>query len=194
MKKKSSLVTVAAAALLALTVMTSASAAIRFNPETGVGFVGKGQVQLAFGWNNAELQANAENVRFEAWDIGWLRQVCVVNDPAFGMPPYYARIGQRGVEGSLDGGGRTMRGQRQFTGFNLTGWNADAERWGPTWIWPPAGFGPFPHFQNESPCIEGDHTDGNAGLIYVDRALVATFGATSVVLWSQSGVPYELSQ
>ena len=42
----------------------TALAAVSFNPSTGTGFVGKGDVQTAFGWNNAQLQKNLSNVRF----------------------------------------------------------------------------------------------------------------------------------
>lgn len=40
-----------------------AFAAVTFDPATG-GFVGKGDVQLAFGWNNAQLQNKANDVKF----------------------------------------------------------------------------------------------------------------------------------
>lgn len=43
---------------------TVALAAVTFDPATGTGFVGKGDVQLAFDWNNAALQANAGSVTF----------------------------------------------------------------------------------------------------------------------------------
>jgi hypothetical protein len=39
-----------------------ALAAVTFNPMTGEGFVGKGDVQLIYGWNNQQLQLNAELV------------------------------------------------------------------------------------------------------------------------------------
>jgi hypothetical protein len=52
----------AAAALFA--VAAFANAAVTFDPATGTGFVGKGDVQLAFGWNNAQLQSNASGVSF----------------------------------------------------------------------------------------------------------------------------------
>jgi hypothetical protein len=44
-------------------VASSAMAAVSFDPETG-GFVGKGDVQLAFGWNNKDLQTKAKDVKF----------------------------------------------------------------------------------------------------------------------------------
>ncbi|WP_223592466.1 hypothetical protein [Neobacillus bataviensis] len=42
----------------------SASASVAFDSATGTGFVGKGDVQLAFGWNNAALQKNASGLTF----------------------------------------------------------------------------------------------------------------------------------
>jgi len=54
-----------AAGALAMGIMaSSAFAAVTFDPATGTGFVGKGDVQTAMGWNNAELQKNAENLKF----------------------------------------------------------------------------------------------------------------------------------
>lgn len=41
----------------------AANASVTYDEE-GVGFVGKGDVQSLFGWNNHELQANAEFVQF----------------------------------------------------------------------------------------------------------------------------------
>jgi hypothetical protein len=44
----------------------SAYAAVDVDPETGEGFVGKGDVQLALGWNNNTLQNNFEKLVFRA--------------------------------------------------------------------------------------------------------------------------------
>lgn len=49
-------------------------AAVTFDPATGTGFVGKGDVQTPFGWNNAKLQQNAGNLVFsfdstETYDV-----------------------------------------------------------------------------------------------------------------------------
>lgn len=46
-------------------VSTAAWATVTFNPSTGIGFVGKGDVQVPFGWNNAKAQQQANNVTFE---------------------------------------------------------------------------------------------------------------------------------
>lgn len=58
--KKMFLVAAAATALIS----TAALASVTFNFDTGVGFVGKGDVQTAFGWNNAQAQNNAPGVTF----------------------------------------------------------------------------------------------------------------------------------
>ena len=42
----------------------AASAAVTINETNGTGFVGKGDVQVAFGWNNKQLQTNATGVSF----------------------------------------------------------------------------------------------------------------------------------
>jgi hypothetical protein len=47
----------------ALTVAGSAAATVTFN-RYGTGFVGKGDVQTAFGWNNAQFQRNASGITF----------------------------------------------------------------------------------------------------------------------------------
>jgi hypothetical protein len=43
---------------------TAALATVTFDATTGTGFVGKGDVQLAFGYNNAAMQSQANNVVF----------------------------------------------------------------------------------------------------------------------------------
>jgi hypothetical protein len=53
-------------AIAALAVPAAASASVTVDPVTGIGFVGKGEVQTAFGWNNDVLQKNAFNVTFKS--------------------------------------------------------------------------------------------------------------------------------
>jgi opacity protein-like surface antigen len=57
---KKMIIAAAAAALAS----TAAYAAVTFEPSTGAGFVGKGDVQLAYGWNNSALQNKAAAVSF----------------------------------------------------------------------------------------------------------------------------------
>jgi hypothetical protein len=59
------LLTGLAAGALALTVLSSSAfAEVSFDSANGTGFVGKGDVQTVLGWNNAELQKNAANLKF----------------------------------------------------------------------------------------------------------------------------------
>src|ERR671918_2365400 len=57
---------VAAMLVGAFSFTTTAYAAVTFDPTTGTGFVGKGDVQTAFGWNNKVFQQNVGGVSFEA--------------------------------------------------------------------------------------------------------------------------------
>jgi hypothetical protein len=52
------------ALVASLALAGTASAAVTFNSSTGTGFVGKGDVQIAYGWNNTSLQKNATGVTF----------------------------------------------------------------------------------------------------------------------------------
>jgi hypothetical protein len=61
---KMSYVKFGAAIAACLAVATAAYAAVSFDEETGVGFVGKGDVQAALGWNNKQLQDNADDLEF----------------------------------------------------------------------------------------------------------------------------------
>jgi len=63
-----------AAAAATAFVSTAAWAIVTFDPDTGYGFVGKGDVQTPFGWNNAAAQREARNVSFtyqatESYDV-----------------------------------------------------------------------------------------------------------------------------
>jgi hypothetical protein len=53
-----------AAALAAATISTAALATVTIDTNTGAGWVGKGDVQLAFGWNNAVMQQRHLGVTF----------------------------------------------------------------------------------------------------------------------------------
>ena len=52
------------AAALVVVGAGSAQASVNVDATTGTGFVGKGDVQSALGWNNAKLQAGAESLTF----------------------------------------------------------------------------------------------------------------------------------
>jgi hypothetical protein len=50
--------------VLVIAMVTPSLAMVEFDPETGTGFVGKGDVQTALGWNNAALQRNVSEIMF----------------------------------------------------------------------------------------------------------------------------------
>jgi hypothetical protein len=109
------LVAAAAAAMVAL----GASAASAYTlDDNGTGFVGKGEVQTAFGWNNAALQRNADSVSFEyaaitATESSW---VCV--NERNGNEQERSRTTTTTTTGVVD---ETTRDRNQVTGFMLLG-------------------------------------------------------------------------
>ncbi|MGZ5183035.1 MAG: hypothetical protein ACXWC2_21365 [Ramlibacter sp.] len=115
----------AAAALFAVT--TFANAGVTFDPNTGTGFVGKGDVQLAFGWNNAQLQTNAAGVGFSYQ----LRQdyvaVCTftTGDGTPGEKTHNVSHTLKYNAGSTIN--YDARTRSQITGFNLTGYPSGTE-------------------------------------------------------------------
>ena len=78
MKRKFAVLAVTAAAL-SLVAVSVAGAAVILNDDpatgefNGTGFVGKGDVQTPFGWNNKALQNNAAGVTFK-WSSTEQRQ------------------------------------------------------------------------------------------------------------------------
>jgi hypothetical protein len=97
-----------------------AYAAVTFDPQTGVGFVGKGDVQDTFGWNNKALQDNAGNIQFRALsevetEVSW---VCTnsINENT----QERARTTTTTIQGVVSS---IARDRNQITGFNLTGYS-----------------------------------------------------------------------
>jgi hypothetical protein len=69
---------------LCMAVAGVAYATITFDGVTGVGFVGKGDVQYTFGWNNKGLQDNADSVKFQATstdvtEVSWECTTTIMN-------------------------------------------------------------------------------------------------------------------
>lgn len=102
-----------------------AAATVTFDPSSGNGFVGKGDVQTAFGWNNATAQAQANNVSFSMsqvtstdyavtceWDTGTIHLVHHVQTTQHSVSDTLAydvtKANRSNPQGSL-------------TGYNLTG-------------------------------------------------------------------------
>lgn len=143
----------------ALVIATAAvSAEVIFDPQTGLGFVGKGDVQLALGLNNAQMQAQAGSLTFTydaqtTYDVTcefWTgpshnRQMhTVTNERSYGVNSAVAYDARR---------------RNQVTGFNLTGMDA--------------GSG------DQVPTVGGTCPNGNSGVI-TDVQLQGSTGGLKV--------------
>lgn len=103
---------------------TTAWAAVTFDPETGEGFVGKGDVQDAFGWNNAQLQQRASDVDFIVESTATYEFDCVwQTGPAHNRQTHSVdRDATTEVNSDIAYDPRQVKGQKQITGFNLLGY------------------------------------------------------------------------
>jgi hypothetical protein len=102
-------------------------AAVTFDPDSGTGFVGKGDVQIAFGWNNAQLQNNANNVSFTYDASENYSAVCTwtTGEGTRGERTHnVTHTKSTSVLSALAYDPRQTKGQKQFTGFNLLGFGA----------------------------------------------------------------------
>ncbi|MET4137230.1 hypothetical protein [Pseudarthrobacter sp. PvP090] len=66
----------AAAFAASLTLASPAAATVTFDPATGTGFVGKGDVQDVFAWNNKALQTHASTVDFRVESVSDTTWTC----------------------------------------------------------------------------------------------------------------------
>ena len=159
----------AAAAVFALS--SPASASVTFDPATGTGFVGKGDVQLAFGWNNAVLQANAKGVAFSYQQSETYDAVCtwVTGEGTKGEKTHnvsHSTATALNSEVAYD-----VRTHKQVDGFLLKGFGATVE----TGTVPLVG-GSCPGTEGHAGTWSAVTQTGTSGGLYV------TSGETSVLL------------
>jgi len=127
--KRSKLVSALAVAA-ALIIAAPAGAAVTLDLETGTGFVGKGDVQTVFDWNNKQLQNNAAGVTFSysaSSETTWtctkvvelgnggtneIVQQKSTETSTTGILSSVARENSKGKDGAV-------------TGFHLLGWAGD---------------------------------------------------------------------
>lgn len=118
-----------AAAALA-TVSTAAYAAVTFDPATGRGFVGKGDVQLLYGWNNKDLQTNAANVdfRYSAVTVTEVTWECTKQQQNGETTQEKARTTTTSTQGLVTTVARENSKGKDgaVTGFNLSGYEGGA--------------------------------------------------------------------
>ncbi len=107
--------------LLTLGVATSgAHAEVIYDATTGTGFVGKGDVQLALGYNNAQMQSNAGNLVFtteseDKYDI------VVEWDTDAGKKIIHHEVTRHKTQSFSDVISYDAKTKKQVVGFNLTG-------------------------------------------------------------------------
>jgi hypothetical protein len=128
MKTKSLRVAAVSAAFVGIMALASpAVASVTFDPATGTGFVGKGDVQLVFDWNNKALQDNATKVDFRVNSVSetsWTCTKIVVQ----GNDEIREIVQQRSTTSTVQGLVTTVARENSkgkdgpVTGFKLTGY------------------------------------------------------------------------
>jgi hypothetical protein len=132
--QKRSIIGAAGAAVAVALLATSVYAAVNFDPATGTGLVGKGDVQLVYGWNNKALQDNAGSVQFQATsevvtEISW---ICTNSNNE--NTQERERTTTTTVQGVLES---VARERNQITGFILNGYDGAPTSTGPVTNGPP---------------------------------------------------------
>jgi hypothetical protein len=164
-------------AALALALVSSvAVAAVTFDPETGTGFVGKGDVQLAFGWNDAALQAKADGVTFSMEATTNYEAVCTftTGEGTLGQKthnvPHTSGIS---IDSSVSSA--TRRGPvGQVTGFNLLGFGTTSVDSGSI----PVVGGPCPGNEGHGGIWTSVTQSGNG-----EGGLYVNYGDQKVLIW-----------
>lgn len=103
---------------------TAVLAEVLFDPASGTGFVGKGDVQDAFGWNDAGLQAQAAGVTFTYGYTAVYEAVCTftTGEGTRGEKTHHVpHAEEMEVSSAVDVDLRRNR-QSKVTGFTLTGY------------------------------------------------------------------------
>lgn len=103
---------------------TAAYATVTFDPATGTGFVGKGDVQLVFGWNNAQLQNNAGSLSFSYQTESKYDATCEWTTTAGNGRIIYHDVTVNKTVQISDSVAYDARTHKQVDGFNLTGFGS----------------------------------------------------------------------
>lgn len=104
----------------------------------GIGFVGKGDVQLAMDptWNNAQLQKNAESILFRNYVTETISFDCVWETVTGGpksktIDHSVTKTSAQVISNNVAYDARTNK-KGQITGFNLNGWSGNPVTTGTT--------------------------------------------------------------
>ena len=165
-------VRIAGVALLA--VSSVAFATVTFDSSSGTGFVGKGDVQFAFGWNNKQAQSNIGGLGFSFNATDRYAAVCewVTGTGTRGQKTHDISLMRRtSIASSVAFDART---HKQVDGINLNGFGATQTSGTP----PVVG----------DPCVNSDGGTANNGtyvsvqLVSSEGGLFVTYGGNSVQL------------
>jgi hypothetical protein len=171
-----------AAALAAATISTTALATVTFDTNSGTGFVGKGDVQTAFGWANAKAQANQNGVTFVANATIEYDVTCLWDTVTGGKTPktiHHSVTSTKSIASSVsvDSKNKTTG---QYTGWFLNGHGLDDV----------SASLPIPGTTNAAACSQGgvpsdaDPADNDA--VVGDVVVTSQYGNLSAVF---GGVP-----
>lgn len=166
----------ATCAALAMTfAATTAWAAVTFNPADGTGFVGKGDLQLAFGWNNAQAQSLIPYVTYRYEAVAVYTAVCTWTTGEGTRGERTHNVSHKkaiGVTGQVESETR-KNNQGHITGVMLLGYQGDAGEIG---IPPVVG----------APCPGNQGHDGvwsSVSFTSGSTALSAIYNSTPVKIW-----------
>jgi len=110
--------TMFAGAVALAAISTVAVAAVTFDSASGTGFVGKGDVQLALGLNNAQVQNTPVNFTYSSTSVSEVSWDCTnANNEHVQQRSRTTTTSTQGVVSSV------ARVKNQITGYNLTGWS-----------------------------------------------------------------------
>jgi hypothetical protein len=145
-------------------------AAVTFDPGTGKGFVGKGDVQLAFNWNNKQLQTNAKDVTFTYNATENYEVVCtfVTGEGTKGEKTHNVLREKSTIVDSTVA--YDPRVKNQITGFNLTGLGTTTGD-------------PAPMVGDACSGGSDGGTLTSVNLVSSSGGLYANYGGTSVLIW-----------
>jgi hypothetical protein len=115
---------IAIAAAAAAATISSAALALVTVDANGYGFVGKGDVQLAFGWNNAAAQRNAQAVSFHMQSSASYEAVCTFTTGEGTRGERVHNVTHNRSTSVLSSIASDPRKTGQWTGYNLNGFGA----------------------------------------------------------------------
>ncbi|MBD0349346.1 MAG: hypothetical protein ICV59_09355 [Thermoleophilia bacterium] len=152
---------------------TAAFALVTFDPATGTGFVGKGDVQTAFGWNNAQMQARHTVISFEYRVQESLEQDCSEN---LGRGVFAVRGERTKTDSVISQLAYDNRQKKQYVGWNLTDFGTTtSENTG--WVGPNGE-------TTGNACPDGSTPHGAVRVLSSVEGLYAVYQLDGRLIWS----------